>query len=112
MIFRYGQLVPLEETEVELKLAPGRDDLTACPGMYWQERGVQFVVCKIPEDRYRSYFFYTDEQQYRIGERDYDDIETCLRELLRLQADHHARRQALMSMPAGDDEDHFPPIII
>ena len=68
MIYRYGQLVDLQEADVEVRLTPGSDALTTVPGIYWNERNVQFVVCKLPEQRYRSYFFYTEDQQYRIGE--------------------------------------------
>ncbi len=49
MIYRYGQLVDLKDAEVELKLVPGKDDLTPVPAYYWNERDVQFVVCKTGE---------------------------------------------------------------
>ena len=113
MIYRYGQLVDLQEAEVEVRLTPGSDALTTVPGIYWNERNVQFVVCKLPEQRYRSYFFYTEDQQYRIGEQDYDVIEDCVRNLLQLQVDHDAKRRAIMSNPGlGPDEDYHGPIVI
>jgi hypothetical protein len=112
MIYRYGQLVDLQEADVEVRLTPGSDALTTVPGIYWNERNVQFVVCKLPEQRYRSYFFYTEDQQYRIGEQDYDVIEDCVRNLLQLQVDHDAKRRAIMSNPGlGLDEDYHGPIV-
>jgi hypothetical protein len=115
MIYRYGQLVELKDAEVELKLVPGRDDLTVVPAVYWNERDVQFVVCKLGEQRYRSYFFYTDEEQYRIGERDYDVIEDCVRSLLQLQMDHETLLKGRFPRSlgkAGDEEEYLGPIII
>ncbi|MBA3902711.1 MAG: hypothetical protein C0522_03405 [Rhodocyclaceae bacterium] len=113
MIFRYGELVPLQDAEVELKLDSAREVLTSCPGIYWNERGVQFVVCKTGDKAYRSYFFYTDDQQYRIGEQDYDSLEDCIRNLLQLQADHDAIRRNIMSNPAlGPDDDYHGPVVI
>src|SRR5574340_576489 len=110
MIYRYGELVALEEADVELKLAAG-DELTPCPALYWRERGVQFVVCKTGDARYRSYFFYTDNEQFRIGEQDYTAIEDCVRNLLQLQTDHERVRRGIYSGATGadlDDDYHGP----
>jgi len=113
MIYRYGQLVPLEETEVEVRLTPGSTALTTVAGMYWHERNVQFTVCKLAEKRYRSYFFYTEDQQYRIGEQDYDVIEDCVRNLLQLQVDHEVKRRAIMSNPGlGLNDDYHGPLVV
>jgi len=112
-IYRYGQLVDLQEAEVEVRLVPGSEDLTTVPGIYWNERKVQFVVCKLGDQRYRSYFFYNEERQYRIVERDYGAIEDCVRNLLQLQVDHDAKRRAIMSNPGlGQDEDYHGPIVV
>lgn len=116
MIYRYGQLVDLKDAEVELKLVPGKDDLTPVPAVYWNERDVQFVVCKLGGKRYRSYFFYTEDEQYRIGEQDYDAIEDCVRNLLQLQMDHETIRKGAFpkSLGKADDtgEEYLGPIII
>jgi hypothetical protein len=115
MIYRYGQPVELQEADVELKLTSGSDELTTVPGVYWNEKGVQFVVCKPGADRYRSYFFYTDNEQYRIGEQDYGSLEDCVRNLLQLQTDHERVRKGIFSgATAADigDDDYHPPIII
>jgi hypothetical protein len=113
MIYRYGQLVELHDADIELKLTPGSDEKTFVPGVYWNERKVQFVVCKPGEKRYRSYFFYTDDDQYRIGEQDYDVIEDCVRNLLQLQIDHETVRKGIMSAPPTvTDEEYLGPIII
>lgn len=116
MIYRYGQLVELKDAEVELKLVPGKDDLTTVPAVYWNERDVQFVVCKLAPESYRSYFFYTDDEQYRIGEQDYKAIEDCVRNLLQLQMDHETLLKGKFprSLGKADDsgEEYLGPIII
>lgn len=113
-IFRYGHIVELQDADVDLKLDPARDELTACPAKYWNEHGVQFVVCKTADTRYRSYFFYTDHEQFRIGERDYDAIEDCVRNLLQLQTDHERIGRGVFSGATGADlpDDYDGPIII
>lgn len=116
MIYRYGQPVPLADADVELRLVAGSDALTTVPGAYWNERNVQFVVCKTGERSYRSYFFYGEDEQFRIGEKDYDSIEECARNLLQLQSDHERIRKGLFSgataAELGGGEDSFPPIVL
>ncbi|MDR2240197.1 MAG: hypothetical protein LBE33_07125 [Zoogloeaceae bacterium] len=113
MIYRYGQLVALEDTEIEVRLTPGSAELTIVPGLYWNERNVQFAVCKLAARRYRSYFFYTENQQYRIGEQDYDVIEDCVRNLLQLQVDHEVKRRAILSNPGlGADDSYHGPLLV
>jgi len=116
MIYRYGQLVPLTEADVELRLVPGTEERTSCPALYWNERGVQFVVCRTGPKRYRSYFFYTDDEQFRIGEHDYDGIEDCVRNLLQLQTDPERIRKGIFSgataKDLGGDDEYFPPPIL
>ena len=114
-VFRYGNPVELTDAEVELHLDPAQEHHTFCPAVYWNERYVQFVVCKTGDKRYRSYFFYTEDQQYRIGERDYDVIEDCVRNLLQLQTDHERIRKGVFSGATGQDlgdDEYTGPIII
>jgi hypothetical protein len=85
---RYGKSVPLELAESELRLDAGSDVLTVCPTLYWTERGAQFAVCKVGADRYRCQFFYSDADHYGTGRDEYDDLRTCVRTLLQVQADH------------------------
>ena len=50
---RYGRPVPIEPAESELQLDAGDDAMTACPTLYWSERGAHFVVCKVGAGRFR-----------------------------------------------------------
>lgn len=103
---RYGGRVEVELAEVELKLAPGDAELTACPSVYWKERGAAFVVCKVADGRWRTMFYYPGDfggEQYGTARPDYDDLAQCVTTVLRLQADHEKLRQGVASGDTADD---------
>ena len=91
---RYGEPVPLEEVEVELRLNPARPELTPCPGVYWERDGCHFVLCKVGRHRYHGQFYYRGHQQYGTSIREYDDLLEALVALLRAQADHVLEQNA------------------
>ena len=95
---RYGKPVAIELAEADLALDPARAEATACPTLYWGvNRGAQFVVCKVAAGRYRCQFFYTDADHYGTGRDEYDDLERCTVELLRVQADHEKQSAGVSS---------------
>ena len=98
---RYGRNVPIELADSELKLDPGAPVITACPTVFWSERGCNFLIFKTGEDRYRSQFFYTDEEHYGTGRDEYDELAECVGLLLKLQADHEKQRQGVHSGMTG-----------
>lgn len=89
---RYGHFVPIELADSDLRLDPGAPVLTPCPTVFWSERGCNFLIFKTGEDRYRSQFFYTDEEHYGTGREEYDELAECVGLLLKLQADHEKER--------------------
>lgn len=100
---RYGHIVEIELADSELKLDPGAPVITACPTVFWSERGCNFLIFKTGEDRYRSQFFYTDEEHYGTGRDEYDELAECVGLLLKLQADHEKERAGVQSgMTAGE----------
>lgn len=88
LLYRYGEVVPLQLADSELQLDLASPDLTLCPTLYWYERGAHFVVCKVAEERYRSQFFYSETEQYGTGKDEYHDLRECVVTLLQVQADH------------------------
>ncbi|MDD5241146.1 MAG: hypothetical protein PHG47_05390 [Sulfuricella sp.] len=90
---RYGHAVEVQQADVELRLDPGVPELTACPALVWKERGAGFVVSKVGDNRFRCQFFYSVREQYGTGRSEYDDLLECVVALLKLQADHEAKRQ-------------------
>ena len=97
---RYGHRVEAQRADVELRLTPGEPQLTACPSLYWEERGAAFVLAKIADGRFRGMFFYPGEiggEQYGAGRPEYDDLVECVLALLRAQADHEKERRGVAS---------------
>jgi len=107
---RYGKRIQVEAADSEIKLDPASGDITVCPTLYWEERGVEFVIFKIAEDRYRSQFYYSLAEQYGTG-RDFDDLAECVTMTLRLQADHEKDRAGASSGKTGAElgQDTLPP---
>ena len=100
---RYGHIVQIELADSELKLDPGAPVITTCPTVFWSERGCNFLIFKTGEDRYRSQFFYSEEEQYGTGRTEYDELAECVGLLLKLQADHEKQRQGVESGMTGGE---------
>jgi hypothetical protein len=100
---RYGHIVPIELADSELKLDPDTPVLTACPTVFWSERGCNFLIFKTGEDHYRCQFFYTDEEHYATGRAEYDELAECVSLLLKLQADHEKERQGVQTGMTGGE---------
>jgi hypothetical protein len=105
---RYGRRIEAQLADVELKLAPRDETLTACPTLYWEERGAAFVIAKVGDGRYRAMFFYPADvqgEQYGTGRAEYDDLAECVTTLLRAQADHEKERKGAWSGMTAEDLD-------
>lgn len=98
---RYGQFVPIELADSELRLDPQAPVLTACPTVFWSERGCHFLVFKTGEARYRCQFYYADDEQYGTGRPEYDELADCVSVLLKLQADHEKQRHGIRTGMTG-----------
>jgi hypothetical protein len=90
---RYGKEVEVQLADVELRLDPSVPELTLCPALVWKEQGAGFVISKVGDSRFRCQFFYSVREQYGTGKAEYDDLFECVVALLKLQADHEAKRQ-------------------
>jgi len=99
---RYDKIIAVEPADSEIRLDPAASAVTVCPTLYWEERGVEFVIFKIGADRYRSQFFYSALEQFGTG-RDFDDLAECVTTTLRLQADHEKDRAGAGSGKTGAD---------
>lgn len=99
---RYGRRIKVEPADSEIKLDPASSEITVCPTFYWEEQGVEFVIFKVAENRYRSQFYYSITEQYGVG-RDFDDLAECVTATLRLQADHEKDRSGVTSGKTGVD---------
>ncbi len=114
LLKRYSKIVPIQLADSELQLDEASKRLTACPTIYWSERGAQFVVFKVAEGRFRSQFFYSDAEHFGTGRSEYDDLEKCVMTLLQVQADHE-RQMANVSAgatKAGPEGDYHGPLVV
>lgn len=100
---RYGHIVPIELADSDLRLDPATPVLTACPTVFWSERGCNFLIFKTAEDRYRCQFFYSDDEHFGTGRTEYDELAECVSILLKLQADHEKQRQGVQSGMTGGE---------
>ena len=62
---RYGERVAIEPADSELRLDPASKEVTVCPTLYWEQRGVEFVIFKVAADRYRSQVLLLDRRAVR-----------------------------------------------
>lgn len=97
---RYGAPMAVELADSEIKLDPASREVTLCPTFYWEQRGVEFVIFKVAENRYRSQFYYSITEQYGTN-HDFDDLAECVTTTLRLQADHEKDRAGVTSGRTG-----------
>lgn len=103
---RYGRRVETELADVELMVAPGDERPTACPTLYWEQRGAAFVIVKVGDGRYRTMFYYPAElhgEQYGTGRAEFDDLLDCVVSVLRAQADHEKDRKGAWSGTTGEE---------
>jgi hypothetical protein len=117
LLERYSRLVPLQAADVELQLDPASETLTACPSLYWNELGAEFVVSKLADQRFRCQFFYSADEQFGTGRDFYDNLGDCVTNVLQIQADHHGTRSVALTETIGNkapaqDEDYHGPIVI
>lgn len=113
---RYTKKVALQLADSEFQLAPESEELTVCPTLYWSERGAQFVVYKIGDERYRCQFFYSAAEQFGTGHDEYDDIEKCVVTLLQVQSDHERQLSNLSSaattIASLEGDEYHGPIVL
>ena len=91
---RYGEPVPPELADSELRLDPLSPELTLCPTAFWKHNGCHLLVCKTGETRYRCQFYYGGHEMYGTGVEEFDDLAECMVTLLQVQAEHEASKQA------------------
>jgi len=114
LLKRYGKLLPIQLADCELQLSANSEELTSCPTQYWTERGAQFVVCKVGENRYRCQFFYSDAEHYGTGHDEYSSLEECVLTLLQVQADHEQQLSNISSGATASNliEEYHGPLVI
>jgi len=89
---RYGENVPFEQADIELRLSENDSQVTECPAVYWEKSECHFIVAKTDEVQYFSQFFYGNREQFGTGKPFYNDLLDCVLTTLRKQADHELQK--------------------
>ncbi len=91
---RFRGNIEVHPVEGEVRIDPSDRDLSPCPGLYWKERGANFIIFKVADGRFRCQFFYRVHQQFGTGRDEYTDLGECVITLLQVQADYETRQAA------------------
>jgi len=91
---RYKAPIDIDLADSELRLDPDSPQMTLCPTIYWQVEDCHFVICKVASEKFHCQFFYSKNEQFGTGIREYNDIVECAVSLLRVQADHESTRSS------------------
>ena len=89
---RYGESIPFEQADIELRLTENDSQVTECPAVYWEKKDCHFIVAKIDEAHYFSQYFYDSEEQFSTEKQFYTDLLDCVLTTLRAQADHERQK--------------------
>jgi hypothetical protein len=90
---RYGQTVPYDLGDAEIRLAAPARELSACPVAFRQKNGCHFVLFTGGDRRYRCQFSHRNDQQHGTGVDEFDDLTQCVVSFLQAQADHLAQER-------------------
>jgi hypothetical protein len=90
---RFGQDVPFDIGDAEIRLSPSDRELTTCPVIHWLVDGCHFVIMKTGDRKYRCQFFYRVHRQFGTGVNEYDDLTECAVSQLQAQADKAAEER-------------------
>ena len=61
---------------------------TPYPALVWEDKETTFVVLKIAAFSYKSFFYYQTDQRFDTGVESYSDLNECVDNLLKAQADY------------------------
>lgn len=84
---RWADKIELHIADVEVRIYPDDRELTLCPAVVWEVEECNFVLIKINEDEYKNVFYYRGSKQFGTGIDKYDNLESCVKTLLQVQAD-------------------------
>ena len=89
---RYGESIPIEQADIELRLTETDSQVTECPAVYWEKKACHFIVAKIDGTQFFSQYFYDAEEQYSTEKPFFSDLHDCVLTTLRTQADHERQQ--------------------
>lgn len=80
-----------EEKEVHLAdievTKEGEDQPTLFPAAVWEDPNSTFIIIKMGNFSYKSFFYYLSDKRFDTGVSEYNDLHECADKLLKAQAD-------------------------
>ncbi len=92
---RFGQEIPVELGDAEIRLYPDDRELVTRPVMYWAspEDDSKFFIAKVKNNEFRCQFFYRGYQQYGTGKDRYDNVGDCVISMLQVHTEHEEAKK-------------------
>ena len=65
----------------------GDETPTLFPAAVWEDPNSTFIIIKLDEFKYKSFFYYLTDKRFDTGQDEYNDLHECTDKLLKAQAD-------------------------
>ena len=79
--------------KVEVQLADieitkeGEEEPILMPAAVWEDPNSTFIIIKLDNFKYKSFFYYLKDKRFDTGQDEYNDLHECTDKLLKAQAD-------------------------
>ncbi len=80
-----------EKKEVQLAdieiTKEGEEKPTLFPAAVWEDSNSTFIIIKMDNFKYKSFFYYMNDKRFDTGQDEFNDLHECTDKLLKAQAD-------------------------
>jgi hypothetical protein len=76
----------LQLADIEIS-KEGEDKPTLFPAAVWEDSNSTFIIIKLDNFKYKSFFYYLKDKRFDTGQDEYNDLHECTDKLLKAQAD-------------------------
>ncbi|SMN01020.1 hypothetical protein SPONN_2149 [uncultured Candidatus Thioglobus sp.] len=80
------EAVEVQLADIEMS-KEGEREAKFYPAAVWEASNSTFIVLKIAEFSYKSFFYYLKDKRFDTGVDEYNDLHECVDKLLKAQAD-------------------------
>ena len=65
----------------------GEENPSLFPAAVWEDPNSTFIIIKLGDFLYKSFFYYLTDKRFDTGQDEYNDLHECTDKLLKAQAD-------------------------
>lgn len=91
LVERFGEKIPVELADVELRLSLASIDMTPCPSAYWEVGDAHFLISRTDRHHFQAIFYYRSYQQYGTQKRSFDDLFDSVTSLLKAHEEYEQK---------------------